>query len=735
MINIIAAMFSAASWITGAYEPPEEGDYAAFFAEAPAPVLRCEFQFAGDVDSAVWRIAAAGLVDAYINGRRVTPTAHPAWTDYDCRVLSCDYEVAKFIENGVNVLELHLGNGWYNLLPMKMWGRFNLRQTLPQGTPCVNASLVVSGKDGTKKEIVTGDGWLASEGPVLKNNIYLGERFDARRGFSNWTRARVIEGPKGKVENADDMPRTVIYKRWKAKKVTALARGRYVVDFGENFAGNLRLIVRNAKAGNEVCIRYGELLNEDGSVNVLTTVAGQQKSAEISPPGIACQSDTLICRNAAVLVYEPRFTFHTFRYAEISGLDSAPAVEDVEALAYSADVQDVSGFKCSDVRLERIREMCRRTFRANLQGVQSDCPARERFGYGGDLAVTAESFILNYDMRGFYRKVLKDRCDSAAKNGGIPTTTSPSAFPRSMSAKSVRMGWAVDIPIVVDLLVRYYGDTQVVLAVYPTLKRFLEICEKEFSPEDTPKCIGDHEAIDKADQQTTAICHYHQILKLSAKFARRLGLEHDAARYEATALRLESIFAERARYVPARGFVGNGRQGEEAFAIYHRMLPSADLDAAYKLLRYDVVAHDNALSTGIFGTQYLLDILTARGDAELAGMVVLHEGFPGWLNMLDHGATTLWESWIGSDGIYSHCHPMFGSVAGWMMKAIIGIQVCEDSVGCDRIRIKPSAVSGVTSASGWIDTPKGRVSVSWKVVDGKMSVERSVPAGVTVVEE
>jgi alpha-L-rhamnosidase len=304
-----------------------------------------------------------------------------------------------------------------------------------------------------------------------------------------------------------------------------------------------------------------------------------------------------------------------------------------------------------------------------------------------------------------------------------------------MSAKSVRMGWAVDIPIVVDLLVRYYGDTQAVPAVYPTLKRFLEICGKEFSPEDTPKCIGDHEAIDKADQQTTAMCHYHQFLKLTAKFARRLGLEDDAARYEATASRLEGVFAERARYVPAKGFVGNGRQGEEAFAIYHRMLPPADLDAAYKLLRYDVVAHGNALSTGIFGTQYLLDILTERGDADLAGKVVLHEGFPGWLNMLDHGATTLWESWIGSEDIYSHCHPMFGSVAGWMMKCILGIRVCDDAVGCDKIILDPCAVAGVKSASGWFDTPKGRVEVSWRMVDGRLSVERRVPDGIAVAEK
>ena len=729
---VLSCCLLSAAWIAGSYEMPPEGEYGKFFADAPAPVLRREFALTGEVKKAAWRITAAGLVDAYVNGERVTPTALPAWTDYDRRVISREYDVTGLLKRGTNVLELRLGNGWYNLLPMKMWGRFNLRENLPQGTPCVAATLAMTGRGGTRTEIATDGTWLAAEGPVLRNNLYLGERYDARRHPTYWTAARTVEGPKGAVEPSGDMPNIVVYRRWKAKRVTKIRPGCHVVDFGENFAGNMRMTVHGAKDGAEIVVRYGELLNTDGTVNVMTTVAGQQKNAAISPPGVACQEDVLVCRAADALVYEPRFTFHTFRYAEVRGLGCNPSPDDFEALAYSADVADAAGFTCSSERLNSIREMCRRTFRANLQGVQSDCPARERFGYGGDLAVTAESFILNYDMHGFYRKVLRDRCDSAAKNGGVPTNISPNAFPKS-TVQSVKMGWVVDIPIVVDLLVRYYGDTDVVGEVYPTMKRFLDVCEKSFSPEDTPKCIGDHEAIDKADQQTTAMCHYHQFLKLAAKFARRLGETSDAARYEATATRLEAIFAERARYVPARGFVGNGRQGDEVFAIYHGMLPQVDLDAAYKLLRYDVVAHDNALSTGIFGTQYLLDVLTERGDAELAGKVVMHGGFPGWLNMLDHGATTLWESWIGSDDIYSHCHPMFGSVAGWMMKGVVGIKVCEDAVGCDKIRLEPHAVPGVTFASGWLDTPKGRISVSWHLDNGKMIVEKDIPAGVMVV--
>ena len=231
--------------------------------------------------------------------------------------------------------------------------------------------------------------------------------------------------------------------------------------------------------------------------------------------------------------------------------------------------------------------------------------------------------------------------------------------------------------------------------------------------------------MEKADQTTTAQCHYHQFLKLTAKFARLLGEEEDAARFEATASELEGVFAVAARYVPAKGFVGNGRQGEECFAIYHGMLPPADLDAAYGILRNDVIAHDYALSTGIFSTKYLLEILTERGDAEIAGRVLTHKGFPGWYNMLDHGATTLWETWAQSDNIYSQNHPMFGSCAAWLMRGILGIKVAEDAVGCDKVSIEPHAVAGITWARGHLDTPKGRISVSWRLEDGKLKVEKN----------
>ena len=744
LLSACAETPKEACWITGHYVVPGEDEYAAHFADAPSPVLERVFTLAAKpVKRAVWRIASPGMYDASVNGSRVNPVALPVWTAFDRRVLEDEYDVTALVKGGENALAIELGNGWWNPLPMKMWGRFNLRDTLPHGTPMAMATLAVEYEDGACETVVTDGSWLASEGQVLRNNLYLGEKRDARRAArpagSSVRAARIAKDPpKGKVVPRGGMPPVVVYDRWRARSVSPLPDGRWLVDMGVNFAGTIRATLKGTHDGDEVVFRYGELKNPDGTVNVMTGVCGQQKNAAISPPGVAEQKDTVICPAAEVFTYEPRFTFHGFRYVEVSGLRVEPSADDFEALAWSADVKDSASFECSDPKVNLLREVCRRTFRSNMQGVQSDCPARERFGYGGDLAATAESFILNYDMAEFYRKVVRDRCDMEALHGAF-TSTSPAVFPdrdlQAMRRGSFSMGWAVDVPIVIDLLLRYYGDVETMREAYPSLRRFLANCAGAFDVNHVPPCIGDHEALEKADRVMTAQCHYHQFLRLTAKFARILGETADAGRFDATARELEGVFAAAARYVPAKGFVGNGRQGEECFAIYHGMLPPADLDAAYGILRGDVIAHGYALSTGIFSTQYLLEILTARGDAEIAGKVLTHKGFPGWYNMLDNGATTLWEVWAQSDNIYSQNHPMFGSCAAWLMRGILGIRIAEDAVGCDKVRIDPHAVAGITWAKGHLDTPKGRISVSWRLENGRMTVERHLPPGVAELRD
>ena len=752
-----AASGPAAEWIAGRYEPPAETNVAAFFAPERNDIVMRTFRTRpAAVTSAVWRVAAPGMRDLFVNGVRVSPTALPPLTPYAKRILEERFDVTREIRPGAeNVLRVELGNGWYNPLPLKFWYTYELRKALAVGTPCVRATLELAYADGTRESVPTDGRWTSGQGRVVRNSIYLGVVEDFRAAPAEERRACVVKGPAGRVEPAGDFPKVVVYDRWTARSVRRLPDGAWLVDMGVNFAGSLKATLRNLPAGRVVRFRKGERLHPDGSVNVLTAVAGQIKVPSRGPLfAVAEQRDELVADGRAETVFEPRFAFHVFRYVQVEGLAEAPRAEDFEALAWSADVRETSSFTCSNGKLNRLHEVCRRTFRSNLQGVQSDCPGREKFGYGGDMACTAEAFWCNYDMRAFYRKTVRDFLDEAADDGLITETAPfvgiasrsvyPVGAPRGASGivagegtRAAPIGWAVGVPVLVDLLVRYAGDLETVAVAYPALVRYIGLLERRYPDNDIPECLGDWVPPDeslKADTKMSALAHWHQFVSLTAKFARLLGRTADEARFRSLA---DAVAVRFRRLYVRDGVVARGVQGDQLFALYHGLLDGKDAADAYGLLKADISARGDSLRTGIFATKYLLEYLSTHGDAELAGKVVAHEAEPGWMHMMNSGATTLWEGWDvpACTNTYSNCHPMFGSVDEWLVRHVLGIAVCDDAVGCDKVRIAPHAVAGVTSASGWLDTPKGRISVSWRLDGGRMVVEKSVPPGVLCRED
>ena len=751
---MVIMFLAAAGWIAGAYAPPAEPDTAAFFAPARNDMVERTFRVRDvAVKSAVWRVAAPGMRDLFVNGERVSQTALPPLTPYRKRILEESFDVTRQMRRGAdNVLRVELGNGWYNPLPLKMWYVYNLRDYLSCGTPCVRATLDVSYADGVVEKIETDGSWLAAQGRIIHNSIYLGVVEDRRLSVDFTRKARIVDGPAGKVVATGAFPKVVVYDRWTAKGVTQISNNVWLVDMGVNATGTLRARLRGVPQGGKVRLRQGERIWPDGTVNVMTAVMGQIKKPERGPLfAVAEQRDSVIGDGSPEFVFEPRFTFHVFRYVQVEGPCARPVPEDFEMCAWSADVKERSSFTCSNAQLNRLHEVCRRTFRSNLQSVQSDCPGREKFGYGGDIACTLDAFWSNYDMADFYRKTLRDFLDEA-EDDGLFTETAPfvgiasrSVYPAvgrtsepmiaGRGTRAAPIGWAVGVPVIVDSLVRYDGDIDSVRLAYPALVRFIDLLVKRYPTNDLPDCLGDWIAVnpEKANSGLSGLAHWHQFVALTAKFARILGKADDAERFSKLAGRIARKF--RSDYVHDGGRVGSGYQGELLFALYHGLLEEKDVPEAQQMLRQNIRSHGDTLTTGIFATKYMLEYLPLHGDAALAARVVMHDGFPGWFHMLDRGATTLWENWSEKESVdvHSNCHPMFGSVDEWMVRHVLGISVCDDAVGCDRVRIAPQLIPGVTSASGWFDTPKGRITVSWKVVDGRVDVKSEVPDGVSVL--
>jgi len=378
--------------------------------------------------------------------------------------------------------------------------------------------------------------------------------------------------------------------------------------------------------------------------------------------------------------------------------------------------------------LNRLHRVCRDTFLGNLMGVQSDCPARERFGYGADIAATTEAFIFQFDMQAFYAKTIQDFADEAAQDGWF-TETAPyvGIADRGFGGRSGPIGWTVGVPVMMRDLYRYYGDREVVARHYEACARYLELVKSKCPDLIVPRCIGDHEALEKAPEPLTATAHFYQWARLVADFAAILGKPEEAKKFDALADDIRAAFQK--KFVVG-GKVGQGRQGEQAFGLYHRLIPEADRPAALEMLRKDIEAHDGALTTGIFGTKYLLDVLSTEGLEEWAGKLAVRREFPSWGYMLDNGATTLWETWKPSDNTYSQNHPMFGSVDEWMMKHVLGIEVPDDAVGCNKVMIRPKPVAGLTWARGSYDTPHGPLRVDWKLDADQMKLTVEVPDGV-----
>ena len=343
----------------------------------------------------------------------------------------------------------------------------------------------------------------------------------------------------------------------------------------------------------------------------------------------------------------------------------------MRSIAYGGHAAPAAkAFKTDNADLRAIHDMCRRTFQANLiGGVQSDCPGRERLGYGGDIVATCEALMLNFDMKEIYLKILQDFADEAADDGWI-TETAPYVGIGDRSFKGGKragpISWSLVVPVLMDGIIRHYPDAKDrALGFYPVCTRYIALVDAANPSGIVPHCIGDHEALERAPDEVTATAHWHEFVRLTATFAAMLGKTDERTRYEALAAKIARAF--RTKYV-REGVVANGTQSAQSIALHLGLVPQDQVAAAEAQLLKAVEKAGYGPTTGIFSTRYMLIYLSEHGHRDVAEKIVLHKGFPGWLHMLERGATTLWETWKESDDVYSNCHPMFGSVDEWILR-------------------------------------------------------------------
>ena len=652
---------AALPWI-GDGLPDRNG--ADWYEEDPAPEFRATFTLPEGVREAKVHFACAGFASLRVGDETLMRAdgLDTLWTPYDKTVYAKTFTV-KAASPTVEVA-VRLGNGFYNLPPLRFWGSRHFREVLAHGRPCFKMAV-----DGVEKPLE----WKWRKTNVVRNSVYLGTEIDATRpADTEWKPAATVAGPKGTIRPWPETDMCVDgvqtgTARW-------LKEGEVqVVDFGVNASGVPDFAFRGEARGTQVEIVYGERLNADGTVNVLTQTAGQIKRGNGGPgaPHVACQRDAYVCGGAACERFTPPFTWHIFRYAEIRGAKHLLGAGDAKRTVRSMISLDekapaAKAFKTENKDLAAIHEMCRRTFQANLiGGVQSDCPGRERLGYGGDIVSTYEAYMLNWDMRTIYLKVLQDFADEASDDGWL-TETAPyvGIAVKGEGGRSGPVSWALAVPELIDGLLRHYNETKA-LDFYPVCTRYIRQLAAKHPDGLIPQCIGDHEALQRAPDGVTATAHWYRFVSLTAGFAKRLGRLDDATEFAALAAKIKAAFA--AKYVKD-GVVANGTQSAQAIGLYLGLVPQGQVAAAERQLVKAIEEKGYGPTTGIFSTRYMLMYLSEHGRVDIARKIVLHKGFPGWLHMLERGATTLWETWKESDNVYSNCHPMFGSVDEWILR-------------------------------------------------------------------
>jgi alpha-L-rhamnosidase len=738
------------SWIGDGEAPPLEDSL--MYGDIPAPLFRKEFLVKKKIEKAKLYVSGLGYFEAYINGVKISSDMlSPGWTAYNKRIQYLTYDVTGELGQKENVVGIILGNGWYNPLPLPLFNRLNLRNILTIGQPKFILQLSITFKDGTDTLVVSDENWKTSKGPILKNNVYLGEVYDARleqSGWnedsfddSNWKKSVKADPPGGKLE-AQIQPPVRITKILQPVALTEPEKGVFIFDMGQNFAGCARLHVQGP-AGTRVQLRYGELLNEDGTLNWKTTVAchimeGWYVQHRPGMPKNALQSSVYILKGTGEEVYNPRFTFHGFRYVEVTGFPGTPTLASLQGLRMNSDLDQTGEFTCSNELFNKIHQNTLWTFLSNVFSIESDCPGREKFGYGGDIVTASEAFMQNYDMSTFYTKTVHDFQDGARPGGGMPECAPDNAvYDNGISPDTGPIGWMYAYPWVQEKLYRYYGDKKLIEEQYESTRRLIEFIRSHAQNNLVMPGLGDHGSLERrgiatvanGNSPVTSTAFYYDHVRQLAFFAGLLNKNEDAEKYAQLAREIKKSFIDQ-YYDFKSGKIAEGLQAYQSMALYYDLLPENEIKPALDVLINDIMVNRKGhLATGIFGTKMMFDVLRNYNQNDVAFTMNDQMTFPGYGAMIADGATTIYESWQPEGG-GSKNHPMFGSIDEWFFKSVLGIVHHPEAQGFDRIIVKPFIVGDLQWAKGYYQSIRGRIGSEWKLQGDELHFKVSIPANV-----
>lgn len=682
----------------------------------PSPHLRREFNVGELVERAMLYVTAEGVFEMRLNGQRVSDEyLMPGWTDYPTRLYYRSYDVTDLLENGPNALGGILGDGWFrgniSILGQNQYGK-KLR---------LKAQLVIEYADGRVETISTDDSWKANFGPIRMSDMHAGETYDARLEMPGWDRANYDDSAWYSVDTGATLnPQSEAYPGVPVRPIEELEvveisqplTGVYVFDLGQNFAGWARLKVRGQK-GDKIVMRFGEMLNPDGTV-----YTDNLRSA--------WATNTYILKGGAEEIYEPHFTFHGYRYVEVIGLPEPPTQNTITGIVVHSDAEMTSSFECSDPMLNQLHSNIVWGQRSNYFEVPTDCPQRdERLAWTGDVQIFMRSGTYHQDVAAYFTKWMVDLKDSQNEEG-IYGQQAP-VFHGFGSP-----GWSDAGIICPWTFYQVYGDTRMLQQHYEAMAEFLDAVGGR-GLNGIAKGFGDHLSVGSSTpKDVISVAYYAYSASLMAEIAEALGKAKDAEKYRELFERIRGNFQD--SFIDAEGKIKGHTQTAYSMALQFDLLTETQRAQAATHLVERVEAKDYHLSVGFLGVPLLLPALTEIGRSDLAYRLIQNRTYPSWGYSVEQGATTIWERWnswtrkngFGAVHMNSFNHYAYGSCSEWMFYSILGIDL--DEVGYKTIRMKPEVGHGVTWAKGHYDSVLGRIASDWRLEEDSFRWSVTVPA-------
>ena len=616
-------------------------------------------------------IAGIGYYELRINGRKAGDhVLDSPYTPYDKRILYSTYDVTDMLHTGANAVGVMLGEGW-----------FASRAAIVQ--------IQVEMENGRRATIASDVTWKSAQGPILSDSIYNGEIYDARKetpgwdlaGFedASWEPVNLNDPPKG-VLSAQMMPPIRVVASLPALKMTSPKAGVWVYDLGQNFSGWTRLKV-HGPAGAAVKLRHAELLYDDGTLNVENLRTARATDVYILKGG------------GEEEIYEPRFTYHGFRYVELTGFPGTPRLDTLTGQVVHSDVRPSGGFSSSKTVLNQIQRSIVWGIASNLESIPTDCNQRdERMGWMADAHLYGEAAMLNFDMPAFYTNFLRDIRDSQDDDGSVPDTVPRARIAHGPADPAWGSAYPLFRPVYVSALWRP-ADPGGAFRRHPPLDRFPDLARHRWHRRffQVRRLGADR---NHSRSRWCRRFYYYWSADIVARVAAILGKQEEAEHYRNLAADIRTAFHKKF-FNPDLNSYGSGSQTSNILALFLGLPPDDVRAASMGRLRNDIVyGHNTHMTTGIVGAKYLFPLLTRTGNSDLAYELATDTSYPSWGYMVEHGATTLWELWQDKTGpsMNSHNHPMFGSIGAWFYEALAGINFDDQEPGYRRIRIAPQVV-------------------------------------------